>query len=94
MGDVDCAPEEAGMDSATLDRLRSSIQGDIDNGMSHGSVVIVARHGQIVMYEAIGHSDLRRGRAARPDDALPIMSLTKQLTAAAVFRFIDGASSR
>jgi hypothetical protein len=41
------------------------------------------------MHEAIGHSDKRNGRKARIDDVLPIMSLTKQLTAAALFRFID-----
>ncbi|MDE5445786.1 serine hydrolase [Bradyrhizobium sp. CSA207] len=41
------------------------------------------------MHEAIRYSDTRKGRMANVDDVLPIMSLTKQLTAATLFRFID-----
>jgi CubicO group peptidase (beta-lactamase class C family) len=82
-------PGDAGMDGYTLGLLRTSIENDIQQGISDGSIVIVARSGQIVMHEAIGHSDKRNGRVARTDDVMPIMSLTKQLTAATLFRFID-----
>jgi CubicO group peptidase (beta-lactamase class C family) len=77
------------MDVNTLRLLRASIEKDIQRGLSDGSIVIVARNGQIVMHEAIGHSDKRNGRVARTDDIMPIMSLTKQLTAATFLRFID-----
>ncbi len=80
---------DAGIDGCTLGLLRASIEKDIQQGISDGSIVIVARSGQIVMHDAIGHSDKRNGRAARTDDVMPIMSLTKQLTAATLFRFID-----
>jgi CubicO group peptidase (beta-lactamase class C family) len=86
---IGAVPSDAGMDVHTLGLLRTSIEDDIERGISDGSVVIVARGGKIVMHEAIGHSDKRQGRAARIDDVLPIMSLTKQLTAATLFRFID-----
>lgn len=89
MTEAHCTPAEAGMDAATLDFLRESIEHDIENRLSDGSIVIVARGGKIVMNEAIGYSDRRIGRQARTDDVMPIMSLTKQLTAATVFRFID-----
>jgi CubicO group peptidase (beta-lactamase class C family) len=86
---IDCAPADVGMDESKLALLRRSIESEIANGVSDGSVVLVARHGRIVMHEAIGFSDKRKGRTARTDDVLPIMSLTKQLTAATLFRFID-----
>jgi CubicO group peptidase (beta-lactamase class C family) len=86
---IDAVPSDMGMDVHTLGLLRASIENDIEQGISDGSVVIVARDGKIVMHEAIGHSDKRQGRRARIDDVLPIMSLTKQLTAASLFRFID-----
>lgn len=41
------------------------------------------------MHEAFGSSDNDTGRKAKVDDVLPAMSLTKQMTAAALFRFID-----
>jgi CubicO group peptidase (beta-lactamase class C family) len=89
MGTIHAAPGEVGIDSDTLGLLRSAIEDDIARGISDGSIVIVARHGQIVMHEALGYSDRRKDRTAKPDDVVPIMSLTKQLTAATLFRFID-----
>lgn len=89
MGSIHAAPGEVGIDGYTLGLLRSAIEDDIAQDISDGSIVIVARHGQIVMHEAIGYSDRRKDKMAKLDDVVPIMSLTKQLTAATLFRFID-----
>lgn len=78
-----------GVEESGLIRLRNVIEEDIERGISDGSVVLVARGGQVVMHEAIGYSDRRSERRARTDDVMPIMSLTKQLTAATLFTFID-----
>lgn len=86
---LDATPAEVGIDETKLHLLRASIEDDIAAGRSDGSVVIVARHGKVVMHEAIGFSDRAAGRRIRVDDVLPIMSVTKQMTAAAVLRFID-----
>jgi CubicO group peptidase (beta-lactamase class C family) len=86
---INGTPGDLGIDGHALGFLRASIENDIRRGISDGSIVIVARRGQIVMHEAMGQSDKRQGRAARIDDVMPIMSLTKQLTAATLFRFID-----
>jgi CubicO group peptidase (beta-lactamase class C family) len=86
---IDADPADVGMDARTLALLRESIDHDIEAGLSLGSVVIVARFGKIVMNEPIGYSDRQRAREIRLDDVIPIMSLTKQLTAATLFRFID-----
>lgn len=86
---IDAKPSEVGFDESKLNDLRTSIEKDIEAGKSDGSIVIVARHGKIVMHEAIGFSDRDAGRKADVNDVLPIMSLTKQMTAAALFRFVD-----
>jgi CubicO group peptidase (beta-lactamase class C family) len=85
----DVSPAEAGMDAGKLALLRAAIEQDVENGVSDGSIILVARRGRIVMHEAIGYADRAASRAARTDDVLPVMSLTKQYTAAALFRFID-----
>lgn len=89
MKKIDASPADVSMDESKLILLRKSIEKDIENGISDGSVVLVARGGRIVLHEAIGYSDKRNGRKAQIDDVLPIMSLTKQLTAATLFRFVD-----
>ena len=86
---LDAKPKEVGIDESKLQLLRASIEADIAAKRSDGSIVIVARHGKVVMHEAIGFTDRDAGRKADVDDLMPIMSVTKQMTAAALFRFID-----
>jgi CubicO group peptidase (beta-lactamase class C family) len=80
-------PADVGMDAKRLGLLRPSIEKEIDSGITDGSIILVARRGKIVWHEAIGFSEKRKNRTAEVGDVLPIMSLTKQLTAALVFRF-------
>lgn len=89
MTSVNASPSEVGIDGAGLALVRASLERDIEGELSDGSIVLVARRGRIVMHEAIGFADRSKGRQARTDDVLPVMSLTKQLTAATLFRFID-----
>lgn len=86
---IDALPADVGMDESKLELVRRSIQREVEKQVSDGSIILVARAGRIVMHEAIGYSDRRKGRMANVDDVLPVMSLTKQLTAATLFRFID-----
>jgi hypothetical protein len=62
---TDASPADVGIDETKLAVLRNSIEKDIENGLSDGSVVLVARRGRIVMHEAIGYSDKRNGRKAQ-----------------------------
>jgi CubicO group peptidase (beta-lactamase class C family) len=86
---IDASPSDVGMDDSKFGLLRQSIERDIEKGISDASIILVARYGKVVMHEAIGYSDKRKGRVAKTDDVLPVMSLTKQLVAGAVFRFVD-----
>jgi CubicO group peptidase (beta-lactamase class C family) len=89
LGRIEASPRDVGLDESKLDLLRRSIEEDIARGHSDGSVLLIARHGKIVMHEAIGYSDRANNRKALISDIMPIMSVTKQLTAAMVLRFVD-----
>ncbi|MGZ8378982.1 MAG: serine hydrolase domain-containing protein [Gemmatirosa sp.] len=54
-----------------------------------GVVLAVYRAGQPVLRRAYGRADVEAGRAMTPGTALPIASITKQFTAAAVLRLVD-----
>ncbi|SDO34572.1 CubicO group peptidase, beta-lactamase class C family [Lutimaribacter pacificus] len=88
-GRVDARPADVGMDESKLEWIRTHIRKDIEDGVSDGSIIVVARHGQVVMHEAIGFSDRPNGRKARVDDVLPVMSIAKQHTAALALKWID-----
>jgi CubicO group peptidase (beta-lactamase class C family) len=79
----------AGLDSEALARLTAAIEGDIDRGIYDGAVVMLGRHGEIALHEAIGWADRDAGRAARTDDVFRVLSLTKAFTNTLVLRAIS-----
>jgi len=81
--------KESGFDLGQLSRLTNAIEQDTSKGLYDGAVFIVARGGNIVLYEAIGYTDLEKKRVARKDDVFFIMSITKQLTTTLVLMKID-----
>ena len=64
-----------GLNSAALDTLVTTIEQDIAERQYDGAVVLVARHGEIALHRAIGHSDLDAGRRASTDDVFHLMSM-------------------
>src|SRR6188768_1851065 len=76
-------PEAVGMSSARLARIIPALNAEIERGVLPGAVVAVARHGRLVMHEAVGHLAPDR-RAPMPLDALfAIASMTKPITGVA-----------
>ncbi|TFG02539.1 MAG: class A beta-lactamase-related serine hydrolase [Promethearchaeota archaeon] len=73
-------PQKLGLDQERLNRLKKTIESDINKGTYDGAVFIVARHGKIAMHEAVGRTDLEKNRQAKRDDVFFIMSITKQFT--------------
>ncbi|MBS7268590.1 MAG: hypothetical protein KIH10_07145 [Candidatus Freyarchaeota archaeon] len=48
-----------GLDPERLNRLKRTIGKDTEEGIYDGAALIVARHGKIAMYEAVGKTDLK-----------------------------------
>jgi len=76
-------PEEVGMSSARLERMREVLGQYVDEGRLVGSVALVARHGRVVYLEAFGQRDREADAAMRPDDIFRIASQTKALISTA-----------
>ncbi len=82
-------PESVGVDADRLGNLSKSVQSDIDQETYDGAVILVARHGKVILHEAFGLSDHKAGRAAKKDDVFAVMSLTKPLAATLILSRLE-----
>ncbi len=84
-------PEEVGMSSDRLARIRVAMQRYVDRKDVPGVVTLVARHGRVVHFEALGYRDVE-GKSPMTGDAIfRIASMTKPITSvAAMMLFEEG----
>jgi CubicO group peptidase (beta-lactamase class C family) len=83
------APEAVGLSSKRLERITSAIQQSVDDGRLAGAVALVARHGKIAYFKAIGNADREAKRAMRTDQIFRIASMTKPITSTAVMMLYE-----
>ncbi|MGC1996756.1 MAG: serine hydrolase domain-containing protein [Pseudolabrys sp.] len=76
-------PEDVGLSSPRLQRIRDTLQADVDKGAVPGAVMLIARRGQIASLEALGSRDREDGAVMRPDTIFRIASMTKPVTSVA-----------
>src|SRR5438105_3969989 len=67
--------EEAGMDSARMQRIRDAVQRHIDSGDISGAVVAVERKGKTVYVGAIGQMDVESKKPETADAIFRIFSM-------------------
>lgn len=82
-------PEEVGLSSKTLSMIHDALKLHIDNGQIPGAIVLVARNGKVVHFEAQGASGLGSGQPMRTDTIFGIASLSKPVTAVAVMMLVE-----
>ena len=75
--------EKVGMSSERLARITTLARRYVDEGKLAGVVTIVARHGKIVHYEAVGKQSLESGAPMTRDTLFRIYSMSKPITAVA-----------
>jgi CubicO group peptidase (beta-lactamase class C family) len=83
------APEEVGLSSERLERMASAIQKSIDDGRIAGGVSLVARHGKIACFKAVGNADRDAKKPMRTDSIFRICSMSKPLTSVAVMMLYE-----
>ena len=83
------APEEVGLSSERLERIASAIQKSMDDGRIAGGVSLVARHGKIAYFKAVGNADRDAKKPMRTDSILRICSMSKPLTSVAVMMLYE-----
>jgi len=80
---------EAGLDKAKLQEIRPRLQDLVDQGVIPGAVYLVARHGKVVAYDAVGLADVENNKPMRKDTLFQIMSMTKNFTGVAAMMLVE-----
>ena len=78
-----------GLNAERLQHLKSVIEDDIKKDLYFGGAMIVARHGEIGLYEAFGHADSKKTRKVQKDSVFSLFSVTKSFTNVLVLRAIE-----
>ncbi len=82
-------PKAAGMSPQSLANIPARMTEFVHAGKTAGVVTIVARHGHVASFEAVGYSDLEKKAPMRKDAIFRIASLTKPITCAAIMILVD-----
>jgi CubicO group peptidase (beta-lactamase class C family) len=83
------APQSVGLSAARFEPITRMIRADINDGKIPGAVMLIARHGRIAYFEALGMRDRKTG-APMPKDALfRLASMTKPITIVAALTLIE-----
>ena len=82
-------PAALGFCPQRLARLRQAFQAEIDRQRLPGAVLVVARHGQVAMFDALGVQDPATGTPMAPDSLFRIYSMTKPVVSVATLMLME-----
>lgn len=82
-------PESAGFSSERLQKVGEFVARNIEEGKHAGIVTIIARHGEIVHFEAAGKFGVNSDKAMRKDTLFRIFSMTKPITSVAMMMLYE-----
>jgi CubicO group peptidase (beta-lactamase class C family) len=76
-------PEQVGLSSDRLNKITARLKADADKGVIPGAVVLVARHGKIALFEAVGTRNPATKAPMTKDGIFRIYSMSKPITSVA-----------
>ncbi|WP_291013076.1 serine hydrolase domain-containing protein [Hydrogenophaga sp.] len=82
-------PADLGLCPDRTQRLIDVLQAEVDRGYIPGAVVLLARHGQVALHQAIGQRDLGACTAMTTDSIFRIYSMTKPMVSVAVMMLVE-----
>src|SRR5689334_14208568 len=82
-------PEAARMNAARVAAIPTRMKEYVDANQTAGIVTIVARHGKVAGFDAVGYQDLESKKPMRKDSMFRIASLTKPITCAGIMVLVD-----
>lgn len=82
-------PEEVGLSSERLARVRVAMQRYVDKGLVPGVVTMVARRGKVVHLEAVGSRDAESKAPMTTDTIFRIASMTKPIASVALMMLYE-----
>ena len=81
--------ESVGMSSERLARIKATLKADVDAKKIPGAVLLVARHGKVVQYEAVGRIDPAGATPMTRDGIFRIYSMSKPITSVAAMMLVE-----
>jgi len=82
-------PEDVGMSSARLQKVKSFFDGEVKAGRLPGGVIAIARNGKLVMYESFGKQNPATPAGMPKDAIFRIYSMTKPLVSVAAMQLVE-----
>lgn len=83
--ELPCAkPEAAGFSAERLAKMDRILAEEVKRGEMAGVVILLARHGRIAHFSAIGHADIEQKREMRTDTIFRLYSQTKAIASVAL----------
>src|SRR5579871_2085868 len=76
-------PEDAGFSSKRLEVTRGVLQADVEAKRLPGAVLLIARNGKLVFYDAVGNQDSAAKIPMKKDSIFRIASMSKPITTVA-----------
>ena len=85
-------PEAVGFSTERLGKITDFVEREVAEGNLVGAVTLVARHGQVVLFESAGRYGIADNRSMDKDALFRIFSMTKPITTvAAMILYEEGA---
>ena len=81
--------EDVGMSSERLTVLKSRLQQELDNEVTGGIQVLIARHGKVVMHENLGHASIEDNKPITDETLFRIYSMTKPIVGTAMMMLYE-----
>ena len=82
-------PEAVGLSGERLGQLSATLKADIEKGLMPGATLLVARHGKIAWFEAMGARDPGTRAPMTKDTIFRIYSMSKPITSVAVMMLVE-----
>ena len=78
-----------GMNPERLNHFRAVVEDDIKKDLYFGGAFVIARHGEIALYESFGHADSKKTRKVEKDSVFSLFSVSKSFTNVLVLSAIE-----
>jgi CubicO group peptidase (beta-lactamase class C family) len=82
-------PEDVGISSQRLERVRMQMKADVEKGRIPGAVLLIARQGKIAALEAAGFQDRKSQTPMKTNSIFRIASMTKPIVSTAAMMLAE-----
>jgi CubicO group peptidase (beta-lactamase class C family) len=82
-------PQALGLSAERLDRIDQFYADEVKEGTLPGVVMLIARHGKVAHFGAVGYADVEKRRPMQTDTIFRVYSMTKPVTSTALMTLCE-----